>query len=61
MKKILIALAIALVLVLLASGGVLAAVGIDNWQAFLETQQAMLKGFKEYLSALIELFQVAIQ
>jgi len=60
MKKVLIALGIALALFVVASTTALAAVGIDNWQAFLKTQEAALKGLRAYFEFLIDLFKLVI-
>jgi len=59
-RKVLIALGIVGGLIIIFSVYVLAAVGIDNWVAFLETQKAALDGLKAYFDFLIELFEVTI-
>ena len=60
MRKVLIAVGIAVGIFLAVNGVVLAAAGIDGYQAFLDTQQAALKGLKAYFDFLLDLFKLAI-
>ena len=60
-KKVLIASGISIaVLLVITNGVVLAAQGVDVWQAFLMTQKALLDGFVAYCTAQIELFKAVL-
>jgi len=46
--------------ILIPSGVVLAKFGVDDLEAFLATQEAMLDGLVAYFNALIDLFKLVL-
>jgi len=46
--------------ILIPSGVVLAKFGVDGWEAFTQTQKAMLDGLVAYFNALIDLFKLVL-
>ena len=59
-KKLLIALGIALGLMLILNGVILAKVGIDGYQAYIQALEYGLKGLTAYFSFIVDLFKEAI-
>jgi len=56
-KKLLIAVSIALGIILIFNGIVLAKVGIDGYQAYIQALEYGLKGLTAYFSFIIDLFR----
>ena len=61
MKRLLLISGLGVVgLLILTNGAVLASAGIDQWQAFLMTQKAIIDAFKVAVDALIELYKTTL-